>query len=383
MHSEAQGMRGDRVMRRKFGERGPSGKRPATEKAVGSLVLVVGAAVAGSAAEGAGLPAAWLVGPMLVAVIFALAQPAGRPDVPQWARRAALGVVGGVLAGAFRPSVLPLIAKEWLTVSLAVSGTLLLSLAAASLLARFARLDRRTAVLGTLPGAASGMLAMSDPLGADPRLVALMQYARVVLVVVSAAVVARLGAPLGGMGPSPDSVAAPSAGAEEILVHGAWTVYGLTAIVAAVGVWAGTRLRLPAGALLGPLVLGVTLEELSVLRCAWPPGVPLLAYALIGTYAGLLFDRASVRRVGRLLPFMLASTLLLMAACSALGWALAALTGTDPLTAYLATTPGGIDSVTIVAVGSGADASLVLAVQMLRLFAVVLTGALLGRLWSS
>jgi len=30
-----------------------------------------------------------------------------------------------------------------------------------------------------------------------------------------------------------------------------------------------------------------------------------------------------------------------------------------------------------------ADASLVLAVQMLRLFAVVLAGALLGRLWSS
>ncbi len=108
--------------------------------------------------------------------------------------------------------------------------------------------------------------------------------------------------------------------------------------------------------------------------------MPPLAYALIGAYAGLLFDRASVRRAGRLLPLMLASTLILMASCDGLGWALAAFTGTDPLTAYLATTPGGIDSVAIVAAGSGADASLVLAVQMLRLFAVVLAGALLGRL---
>ena len=52
------------------------------------------------------------------------------------------------------------------------------------------------------------------------------------------------------------------------------------------------------------------------------------------------------------------------------------------MTAYLATTPGGIDSVAIMALGSGADAPLVLAVQMLRLFAVVLAGSLLGRWWS-
>ena len=365
-----------RVVRRSGG--GPTGgKPPAKEKAIGAVILVVGAAVAGSAAQAVGLPAPWLVGPMIVAVAFALARPAGRPDVPRWARRVALGVVGGVLAGVFRPSVLPLISEEWPAVSLAVGGTLLLSLGAASLLARFARLDRRTAVLGTLPGAASGMLAMSDPLGADPRLVALMQYARVVLVVVSAAIIARFADTPGG---TAGSGATP--GAEEVLVHGAWPVYGLTALVAVVGVWGGTRLRLPAGALLGPLVLGVALAELGVLHPAWPPGVPTLAYALIGTYAGLLFDRASVRRVGRLLPLMLASTLLLMAACAGLGWALAALTGADPLTSYLATTPGGIDSVAVVAVGSGADASLVLAVQMLRLFAVVLAGALLGRLWA-
>ena len=320
---------------------------------------------------------------MLAALVFALWRPADRPDVPGWARHAALGVVGGVLAGVFRPSVLPLIAKEWPAVGLAVGGTLILSLAVASLLSHLARLDRRTAVLGTLPGAASGMLAMSDASGADPRLVALMQYARVVLVVVSAAAIARFGAPLGvASGLPPDLGADPEA--EEVLIRGAsWAAYGLTALVAAFGAWTGTRLRLPGGALLGPLILGVALAEIGVLRPAWPPGAAPLAYAVIGTYVGLLFDRASVRRAGRLLPLVLASTLLLMAACAGLGWALAALTGTDPLTAYLATAPGGIEAVAVVAVESGADASLVVAVQMLRLLAVVLAGALLGRLWAS
>jgi uncharacterized protein len=295
---------------------------------------------------------------------------------------AALAVVGGVLAATFRPSVLPMIAANWLPVCLVVVGTLLLSLAAGMLLSRIAGLDRKTAALGTLPGAASGMLAMSGPLGADPRLVAVMQYTRVVVVVFSAALVSRLGLvpgsapheiPTGGLQASP---------AASTLVQNTLLVYALTVLVAGFGAWAGTRLRLPAGALLGPLILGVGLEELGVVGLAWPPGVPQAAFLVIGLWVGLLFDRASVKRAGRLFPVVLASAAVLVVACAGLGWLLTALTDIDGLTAYLATAPGGIDSVAIMALGSGADAALVLAVQMLRLFAVVLAGALLGRWWS-
>jgi membrane AbrB-like protein len=119
-----------------------------------------------------------------------------------------------------------------------------------------------------------------------------------------------------------------------------------------------------------------------MVHLAWPPGVPQAAYLVLGLWVGLLFDGASVKRAGRLFPFVLASAVGLVLACAALGWALAALTGIDGMTAYLATTPGGIDSVAIVALGTGADAPLVLAVQMLRLLAVVFAGSLLGRWWS-
>ena len=54
----------------------------------------------------------------------------------------------------------------------------------------------------------------------------------------------------------------------------------------------------------------------------------------------------------------------------------------DLLTAVLATSPGGLDSVAIIAVGSKADVSFVLAVQTLRLFVVLLTGPLLAK-WIS
>jgi uncharacterized protein len=350
---------------------------------LGWIVLGAASALAGLLAQVAGVPAAWLVGPMLVALAWALARPE-HPTVPRWGRGAAMAVVGGVLGGTFRPSVLPLLASNWIPVCLVVGGTLILSLIAGLLLTRVAHLDGKTAALGALPGAASGMLAMSISLNADPRLVAVMQYTRVVVVVFSAALVSRFGL-VPGTAPQPVSTGGLQSSASEgaaLLVHDAWLTYGLTALVAAAGAWAGIRLRLPAGALIGPLVLGVALEQLGVMRLAWPPGVPQAAFLVLGVYVGLLFDRASIERAGRLFPLVLASAVGLTAACAGLGWALAALTSIDGLTAYLATAPGGIDSVAIMALGSGAEAPLVLAVQMLRLFAVVLAGALLGRWWS-
>ena len=317
---------------------------------VGWAALGVGSSLAGLAAQAMGLPAGWLVGPMLVALAFALAWKE-HPTIPRWGRTASLAVVGGMLAATFRPSVLPLVASHWLPVGLVVCGTLFLSLGAGLLLSGLPNLDRTTAAFGTLPGAASGMLAMSGPLGADARLVALMQYTRVVVVVVSATLVSRF-----GLVPGAEPQTAPGQGLQaasggvDLLVQGAVPAYAMTALVAVLGAWAGTRLRLPAGALLGPLILGVAVEELGVVHLAWPPGVPQAAYLVL--------------------------------ACAALGWALATLTGIDGVTAYLATTPGGIDSVAIVALGSGADAPLVLAVQMLRLLAVVFAGSLLG-MWSS
>src|SRR5918993_4468665 len=276
----------------------------------------------GLLAQYIGMPAGWLVGPMVVAVALALAWPES-PTVPRWGRVASLTVVGGVLAAAFRPSVFPLIVANWLPVLFVVGSTLLLSLAVGFLLAWVTYLDRKTAALGTLPGAASGMLVMSGSIGADPRLVAVMQYTRVIVVVFSAVLVARFGL-VPGTEPHPIPAqglqSTPSQGG--VLVHDAWLVYALTALAAMLGAWVGTRLRLPAGALMGPLVFGVALEVLGVMRLAWPPGVPQTAFLVLGLWAGLLFDRSSVKSVGRLFPFVLASAAGLTVACAGLGWAL-------------------------------------------------------------
>lgn len=337
------------------------------------IALLASAACAGFLGEHAGVPAAWLVGPMLVAIAFALAS-RKRFEMPRGTRTFSQAVIGTLLASTFRPSSLPVLADDWLPVSLVLAGTLLASLASGLVLARLTSLDGQTASLGTLPGAASGMLAMSPSLGADSRLVALMQYVRVVVVVLSATLIAHFGLMPGGSG-GPSSGGLPTG----LSPHTTPADYALSALAAVVGTWIGRRLHLPAGALVGPLILGALASEFGLFHPVLPPGVPQTAYVALGLYVGLLFDRDSLEHAAHVLPAVLASMVLLMAVCAGLGLVLSAFTPADPFTAYLATTPGGIDSVSIIALGGGADVSLVLAVQMLRVFAVVLLGPPLAR----
>ena len=66
-------------------------------------------------------------------------------------------------------------------------------------------------------------------------------------------------------------------------------------------------------------------------------------------------------------------------ACGLLGLLLTRFTGVDPLTAYLATTPGGLFAVLATAADSGSDVTYVLAVQVIRLVVMLLMAPLLGR----
>jgi uncharacterized membrane protein AbrB (regulator of aidB expression) len=59
--------------------------------------------------------------------------------------------------------------------------------------------------------------------------------------------------------------------------------------------------------------------------------------------------------------------------------ALVALAGIEPLTAYLATSPGGADSVVVIAATSAVDAGFVMAMQLARFLMVLVLGPRVSR----
>jgi len=137
---------------------------------------------------------------------------------------------------------------------------------------------------------------------------------------------------------------------------------------------------MPAPWLLGPLLLTSVLTLSGATSdVAVPALVREAGFALIGLYIGLGFERDTLRRIARLLLPVALSIAALLAASFGLA-ALLTLTADVPLLdAYLATTPGGLYAVLPIAYGSGADTTFVLAVQGLRLLAMIVAAPLVVR----
>ena len=325
------------------------------------------AAASGVLAYGLSLghfPAALLLGPMLAAIAFGVGG-AGLA-VPRPGFMAAQTMIGCLVAKAVTTEIVTTITEDGWLILAVVLVTVLAGAVVGWALTRLRILPGTTAAWGSSPGGAAAMVAMSEEYGADPRLVAFMQYVRVVAVVLSASVVARLLTDVSAPPAPAPATAAPLSVAA-------------TLAIAAIGFGLARLLRLPAAALIGPMLLGSLLHALGLVSMALPLPLLDLAYATIGWYVGLRFRRETLAETVAALPGILVATVGVIALCAVWAFGLIHLLPIDFLTAYLATSPGGLDSVAIIAVGSKADVSFVLAVQTLRLFVVLLTGPLLAK----
>jgi uncharacterized protein len=318
-----------------------------------------------------GLPSSYLFAGLLVGLGAAL----GLRRAPVMAEPAVVAgqAVAGVALGAYvQASSFAAVGHAWLPVAAVSAGTLGISLGTGALLGRFTSVDTPTAALGMIAGGASGIVAMARELGGDDRLVAFMQYARVLVVVLVTPLLIPVVFPGHHGGPSPAAASEP--------VLGDAIAWVWTAGIAAVGVVAGRALRLPAGTLLGPMILTAALTLTGVAGdFAVPVALQEAAFIVIGLQVGLGFTQATVRQVGRLLIPVALCILGLIVACAGLAVLLAGTTDVTFLDAYLATTPGGLYAVVAVALGADADSTFIVAVQALRVVVMVLLAPVVVR----
>lgn len=316
------------------------------------------------------MPGAVVLGSIAAAVGVAMSGPA--PALPRNSVHVSQSLLGASLGGMLAPSMFEDIAINWLP----MLATLVTMMGTAVLVGWLLELSRRlpigTGTWGSLPGAASAMVMLADEYGGDIRFVALMQYMRVLVVVLVAAFVSHALAGAVGVVPpavpsSPIPTTQPALG------------FLVALAVAGSGAWAGLSLRMPAGALLGPMALGGAISIAGLAPIHFPQWFTWGIYVLIGWTIGLRFRRQIMGELMAALPLMLISIFALVGLSAISALVLIRLTGLDPLTAFLATSPGGIDSVAILALESKADVPFVLALQTLRVFATILAGTLIAR----
>lgn len=317
------------------------------------------------------LPSAVLFASLIGGMAHALTSPT-ELELPSGVYRLAQGTIGAVIGAVVSLPALERIGHDLLPIGLVMVATLLLSVLAGRLLALRSDVSPVTGVFALIAGGASGVVAVARELGADDRVVTVVQYLRVLVVLLTMPLVAAV-------------VFHPEHGQGRLEAGGAGPVrdLALVAVSLVVGLGLARLVAFPTASLLGPLAVAVALALGGWLgEARVPVAVQWVAFALIGAQVGLRFTRASLSSIARMLPTVLALIVGMIAATAGVGAVLAWATPVDGLTAYLATTPGGLFAVLSTAADAGSDVTYVLAVQLCRLLVILALTPLLAR-WLS
>lgn len=331
------------------------------------LLLLVPVAAASAAFWAVELPTPLLFGGLAGALTYALARPAARLELPSSAFKAGQATVGAIVGASIDWGSLAALGPRWLIVVVVSSFSLVVSVGVGRLLVRRGATPV-TAAFSSIAGGAAGLTAMADDLGADARVVAVLQYLRLLVVLVTMPIVVAVVFGATGRGDPLDFATA------------SWPVdLAFVAVAIGAGLRLGPKVHMPSPAILGPLLVAALLTLLPLFADARvPEPVQAVGYLLIGVQVGLKFTVASLRAISKMVPTALLTIAVTLFACAGLGWVLVATTDAAPLDAYLATTPGGIYAVMGTSAATGGDVTFVAATQVLRLLIVLASAPFLA-----
>jgi len=332
-----------------------------------TIALLAIAMVVGISFSWLHVPVGWLLAPMLVGIAYAIIQGSRQPLPPAF-KMVGQVIIGIFTATRFSPETLSVATTYALPLLLCVFTTGSLSMFNGYLLSRWAGIDRTTAFLGFIPGAASSIVAMSEEMGADALTVALIQYVRVLLVVLLLPTTASLLFPV-----NPGTqVAAPVAMTNNLPSLPIILNLLVLAVCGVLGVWGGRRLRLPSSGFLGPFIVGLVTFWILPYQLQVPQFLFCAGLLLVGLSIGVQFDWQIAQKLLKAVLIEVGLVILLILSCLAVGYEFHLVTHVDTITAVLGFTPGGIEAMIATVMQLGGDTGLVLAMQLTRMLSILL-----------
>lgn len=309
------------------------------------------------------VPAAWILAAILVSGTMALVSGEAMHVNKHFygLARGFIGILAGVPLTLVPASTLLHFLPAALTMSLITVGV---GIGGGVLLHRAQPKDitRETAIMSMLPGGASLMPALADELGADYRYVALTQYLRLLAVSVSLPLVVSL---LAAPSATPLADAVPS-----------FPILLLTVVIAVGGEKLGRLLRLPAAAVMGPLLLTVAASAVVPEPLAVHHLFRIMAFLSIGWVCGGGLSVPALKLFARQLPATVTFIVVIVGVCALTAIPLTGWLGITYFEAYLATTPGALETVLALSAEGGAGPAVV-AVQLTRLIIVLVVAGYL------
>ena len=308
--------------------------------------------------DAVGLPAAWIIGAILISGTWSLStgeQLNVHPVFYRFGRGIIMTLAAVPLtqipAADLLHFLLPGLFVTAFTVTVGVAGGVLLSRAQPR------HISPETGVLSMLPGGASVVSTLAIDFGANFRYVMLTQFLRVLVLSLTLPVIVHLfmSEQLHEQGLSNDSP---------------WWMLVVFAVIALGAEPAARRLHVPAPTALGPLL--ATVLAAAVLPDDVEVAPPAyLAFLSLGWVCSGSMQRDTLAFFSKQLPATFAFLGALMAVCALSAWPLTVWLDISYFEAYLATSPGALETVLALSAEGSAGAEVV-AIQIIRLLAVLL-----------
>ncbi|WP_199484523.1 AbrB family transcriptional regulator [Peribacillus glennii] len=340
-----------------------------------------------------GLSIGWIIGTLIMAALLSITKPQflKLPEGQQGISRKWMNVGQLILAielgQSINLSVLHTLRDNWNTIVIMLVFSIILSLLSGFVLWKFSNTDMLTSLFGTAPGGIAAMPSIAEELGANTAVVSIIQTMRIFLVIFTVPILAsswyhnhvEQAVSLS----NPATITAPEFELSQLL----WTA--LLALGAWAGIYVAKYVKIPAPWLVGGMIGAASVQMLSTFISGhemiawWPNLAMILSQIFIASCVGSRFYKGMFEGIRKTLIISLFSTLALIMCMLLCALFVAKVTGISLLTSLLAFAPGGVAEMATTAAVLNADATFVVAVQVLRIVVVCITLPPLFRLLNS
>lgn len=323
------------------------------------LLTHLAAGCGGAVAAQLKIPLPWMIGSLTVVGSLGLSGLA--VSTHRTVRDGAVLIIMTALGLTFTPEAARAAAALLPEMLAAAVATVAIAALLSRVLMLTAGIDATTAFFCSVPGGPVEMSMMGERNGARVPEIAMNQLLRIVLLVIIIPTAITLSGATGDVVTLHSRIAFDPAGLALSLA----IALGLALIARRYGL-ATAFLLMPMGT---GVVLGLSEANLS----AVPTWMSNACQVAMGCYLGAQFRRDSVRALRRFIRSAILNVLLLTAGCSAVGYAIALVSGMPWPTAILSTSPGSVTEMAITAKVLHFDVPTVTAFHVLRIFLVLAT----------
>lgn len=322
------------------------------------ILLFMTALGVGSLLARINIPIPFLLGGVLVAIAVKTCMPDSNISWPKLWRDCGLTAAGYGIGANFSTTAWDNMLHQLLGVAEATGSILLVSILLAFVSAKITGEDLKSCVIGMLPGGMTmSMLLTEEDKDINPNVVIVMQVLRLFGVVVSVPflVIYLLDAKIIG------SIAMPNYGGYH------WLIFIPLAVS---GGFLAKKINMPTPILLGAILATAAFSVVMGRVQPIPGWLMAPAQVSIGIFMGMQLDADRLAKAKNVIPCVVAGTVVLIGISVVMANVLSARYGFSLITAFLAMAPGGIAEMSLAGMSMGADVSIILTYQLVRVFVI-------------